>query len=308
MWNIGLRLFPFPRSSALMLVGNLSERLSEEPEKLPSKHNQMGRHTRGNGWEMNLFSSLKNGTNEGYHFIPASHHPFCLVLASEKSQMNRKSKFSTTTTTPERKKRWSRAEWRKGKLKKLQFEIHMANKFYGKLYCGRSWIVRVERRKKNSFSRSTDFVSFRRAGGGEQRAEIYAVFKILFILKCASNVAHFFSFQLLSIRQMEAMLLPEVEGALWSSTKSLKPGIFEETRNLCSRRFKSTRDARGTGIGGKIKIENSRKQSERKVFMNFLSSKIEQMIFMCFGISLDVDGCRSRVAVKFYDISALLLE
>lgn len=128
---------------------------------------------------------------------------FCLFFFLwKRAFIRRRKKRRKKSSDDDTEKRKDGVEWKpKGKLKKLQFEIHMANKFYGKLYCGRSWIVRGE----THFLIPPAFLYFGRLRRKE-RKEIYAIFKILFILKCASNVAHFFSFRLLSIRQMESKL------------------------------------------------------------------------------------------------------
>lgn len=82
-------------------------------------------------------------------FIPTSHHPFLVVplhffcLFEQKEDKKEIHKESCR-----RNEKKNGAEPKGKKPKKLQFEIHMANKIYGKLYCGRSCSCEGEKEEK----------------------------------------------------------------------------------------------------------------------------------------------------------------
>lgn len=110
-------------------------------------------------------------------------HPFLVSLSEWKKRENEWKQNKNKKKRRRRYEKWSRVKNERKKPEKLQFKIHMPNKFYVKLYCGRicscgEW--------------KTHFVFFSRKKW--KKKKIYAIFKILFIFKCASNVAHFFHF------------------------------------------------------------------------------------------------------------------
>lgn len=110
-------------------------------------------------------------------FIPASHHPFFVFPPTKK-----KKHFEDCRRARQKEEKWSR--------EKLQFEIHMAQINFMASCIAVDPVRARQEAKKTHFLYS---VSFHCWWSGTKK-QIYAIFKILFILKCASNVAHFFSF------------------------------------------------------------------------------------------------------------------
>lgn len=138
----------------------------------------------------------------------------------------------------------------------------------------------------------------------EWAKEIYAIFKILFISKCASNVAHFFSFWLLSIRQMEVnfslwkivgLELESFERDVESLEQNVKFRKF--SWNLCARRCK-----RQTQNFHKVVAKQSEKFLWTSWLVFFFEDRTNDFYVWCWkqhGREF------MTIAIKFNDISAL---
>lgn len=193
---------------------------------------------------MNLFSSLKNGINEGYHFIPSSHHPFFVFSFPLKKSIHKatqkKEERKAPTTTPKREKMESsgsqKESWRNCNLKfiwqinfmasciavdpesceaKLIFSFHRLSFILGG----------CEEKSEKKFMPSLRFYSFWNV---PQMLHIFSHFDFYRYARWSRSWLYVESAAIstLSLGKSESL-------ATW----------YSEIHNLCARRFKSTRDA-----------------------------------------------------------------